>query len=140
MLIRAWVVSFHSQVDGLLQHSKGGDVIAIKGCGLDDVDVFVFEPVDDEHLAPFRERAAALKRVTSVPIILVGGIRSLQTAQNVVDSGDADLVSMCRPFIREPDLIARWQRGEQWLAECISCGRCHPQKGEPVGCAEELRL
>jgi len=61
---------------------------------------------DPEHL-PFRERTAALKRSIEVPVILVGGIRSLQTAENVVDSGDADLLSMSRPLIRQPDLIAR---------------------------------
>jgi 2,4-dienoyl-CoA reductase-like NADH-dependent reductase (Old Yellow Enzyme family) len=94
---------------------------------------------EPEHV-PFRERAAALKREVTVPVILVGGIRHLETAKNIVDSGDADLVSMCRPFIREPGLIARWQRGETWPATCISCHKCHPVKKEIVQCKEELRL
>lgn len=94
---------------------------------------------EPEHV-PFRERAAALKREVTVPIILVGGIRNLETAKNIIDSGDADLVSMCRPFIREPGLIARWQRGEDWPATCISCHKCHPVNKETVQCKEELRL
>jgi 2,4-dienoyl-CoA reductase-like NADH-dependent reductase (Old Yellow Enzyme family) len=83
---------------------------------------------------PFRERAAALKREIEIPVILVGGIRNLETAKNIVDSGDADLVSMCRPFIREPGLITRWLKGETSPSTCISCQRCHPVDEDMVRC------
>ena len=83
---------------------------------------------------PYRERAAAVKRVVTVPVMVVHGIRSLEMAKNIVDSGDADLISMSRPLIQEPDLIARWQRGETWPSKCISCLRCHSLNDEPVQC------
>jgi len=91
---------------------------------------------------PFRERAAAVKRAVAVPVMVVGGIRSLETVRSIVEGGDADLVSMCRPFIREPGLVARWQRGEGEPARCISCNRCMGivRKGEPLECGEERRL
>ncbi len=90
----------------------------------------------------FRERTAAVKRAVAVPVIMVSGIRSLEMAKSIVDSGDADLISMCRPFIREPDLVARWQRGEAESARCISCSKCMVLvgKGEPLECGEERRL
>ena len=91
---------------------------------------------EPEHV-PFRERAAALKQKVRVPVILVGGIRNLKTAKNIIDSGDADLVSMCRPFIRESGLVARWRKGEDWPATCISCHRCHPVNEDTVQCKEE---
>ena len=92
--------------------------------------------------AYFRERAAAVKRAVTVPVMLVGGIRSLEMAKSIVDSGDADLISMCRPFIREPSLVARWQRGEVGPAKCISCNKCFAivGEGEPLECGEERRL
>jgi 2,4-dienoyl-CoA reductase-like NADH-dependent reductase (Old Yellow Enzyme family) len=92
--------------------------------------------------AYYRERAAAVKRAVTVPVIVVGGIRSLSMTQDIVNSGDADLISMCRPFIRQPDLIARWQRGEATAAACISCNKCFPivRRGEPLECGEERRL
>jgi 2,4-dienoyl-CoA reductase-like NADH-dependent reductase (Old Yellow Enzyme family) len=95
----------------------------------------------DPERAYFRERAAAVKQAVTVPVIVVGGIRSLAMAQSIIDSGDADLISMSRPFIRQPDLIARWQRGEA-TAACISCNRCMGivRKGEPLECGEERRL
>ena len=89
--------------------------------------------------AYFRERTAAVKRALSVSIMMVGGIRNLELANDILDSGDADLISMCRPFIREPDLVARWQRGEVEPAKCISCSKCHTviRQGKPLECVEE---
>lgn len=113
--------------------TKGIDAIEVS-TGVAFEKVAPIRAKGDPESLPFRERASALKQAVNVPVILVGGIRSLQMAKNVIDSGDADLISMCRPFLREPDLIARWQRGEQWSAKCISCGRCRPRKSEPVRC------
>ena len=94
---------------------------------------------DEPERAYFRDRTAAVKRTIDVPVILVGGVRSLEMAQNIVDNGDADLISMCRPFIREPDLVARWERGDMSPAKCISCFKCAgiAIRGEPLECAEE---
>jgi len=93
--------------------------------------------------AYYRERAAAVKRMVTVPVILVGGIRSFEMAKDIVSSGDTDLISMCRPFIREPDLVARWQRGDTAPAKCISCNKCMARmaRGELLGpeCFEEHR-
>jgi 2,4-dienoyl-CoA reductase-like NADH-dependent reductase (Old Yellow Enzyme family) len=96
----------------------------------------------DPERTPYRERAARVKREVSVPVMLVNGIRTLETAKDIIESGDADIVSMCRPFIREPGLVARWRRGEQAPATCISCGHCLGivGRGEPLECNEERRL
>ncbi len=101
----------------------------------------VARPEDEEH--PYhREEGAAAKRAVDVPIMLVGGIRSLAMAEDILSSGDADMISMCRPLIREPDLIARWQRGDTAPAKCISCAKCLAAgvRGEPLQCEEERRL
>ena len=73
--------------------------------------------------AYFRDRAAAVKHAVAVPVMAVAGIRTTAIAQAIVDSGDADMVSMSRPFIREPDLIERWERDSK-EAKCLSCSRC----------------
>jgi len=94
-----------------------------------------------EH-AYYRDRATAVKKVVTIPVMAVGGIRSLEIAESIVSSEDADLISMCRPFIREPDLVARWQKGDTWPATCISCNKCFGvlAKGEPLECGEDRRL
>ena len=75
-------------------------------------------------------------------MIAVGGIRSLEMSEDILNSGDADLISMSRPFIREPNLIVRWQRGETKPATCLSCSRCFGilVRGEPLECGEDRRL
>jgi 2,4-dienoyl-CoA reductase-like NADH-dependent reductase (Old Yellow Enzyme family) len=96
----------------------------------------------ESEQAYFRERATAVKQTVTVSVIAVGGIRSLEMAQGIVDSGDADLIAMCRPFIREPNLVNRWQRGECEPARCISCNLCFGivRNGEPLECEQDRRI
>jgi 2,4-dienoyl-CoA reductase-like NADH-dependent reductase (Old Yellow Enzyme family) len=74
--------------------------------------------------AYFRSLARRAKAATSLPVILVGGLRSRATMDDVLASGDADLLSLCRPLIREPDLPNRLRSGDATAAACISGGRC----------------
>ena len=97
---------------------------------------------EDEERVYFREDSAEAKRAVDNPVMLVGGIRSLSMAEDILQRGDADMISMSRPLIREPDLIARWQRGDTAPAKCISCNKCFEfgARGEPLECGEEHRL
>jgi len=68
--------------------------------------------------------------------MLVGGIRTLAEAERLVAKGVADYVSLSRPLICEPDLVARWKRGDLRGARCISCNECFYRglRGEGVAC------
>ena len=66
-------------------------------------------------------RAAKLRRETGLPVILVGGIRSLEDMVAVLDEG-VDMVSLSRPLICEPDLIPKLRAGG--TAKCTGCNRC----------------
>jgi 2,4-dienoyl-CoA reductase-like NADH-dependent reductase (Old Yellow Enzyme family) len=90
----------------------------------------------------FRAGAAALKKVVAGPVAVVNGIRTFPTAADIIDSREADLVSLCRPFIREPHLIRRWLAGDTRPAACISCNKCFPNvdRGQLLACGEERRL
>ncbi len=79
--------------------------------------------------AYFRSQALALSRVLDIPVILVGGLRSLAVMEELVDSGVCHMVSLCRPLIREPDLINRFAAGETQRAACISCNKCYNPRG-----------
>jgi len=97
-------------------------------------------PEDPEN-AYFREESAAVKKVVKVPVAEVGGIRTISLANEIIQSGDADIISISRPFIREPDLLTRWKSGDTTPAKCISCNRCFEpvSKGQPLYCLEEAR-
>jgi 2,4-dienoyl-CoA reductase-like NADH-dependent reductase (Old Yellow Enzyme family) len=75
-------------------------------------------------------------------VLVTGGIFSLETAESVVSSGDADMVTMCRALLREPGLIKRWHSGDTRRATCISCNKCTTEllvKGQPLECFLDLK-
>ncbi len=96
----------------------------------------------EEERPQFRSESAQARRAVDIPVMLVGGIRSLGMAEDILAGGDADMISMARPLIREPDLIARWLRGDTAPAKCISCAKCLAgfRRGLPLECEEERRL
>jgi len=59
-----------------------------------------------------------------VPLMLVGGVRRLSQMEELVEGKYADLISMSRPFIREPFLVKRFREGTADEASCISCNKC----------------
>jgi len=83
-----------------------------------------------EKEAAFLPLVRTVRRKTSGMLGLVGGLRSLPVIEEAMQSCGAETVSLCRPLIREPDLIKRWKAGDTRPAECISCGRCiNPASG-----------
>jgi len=72
----------------------------------------------------YHDAAKLYKEKITIPLILVGGIRSFAVAKELIEKDQADYISLCRPLIREPDLIKRWQSGDVRGATCISCSQC----------------
>jgi len=109
----------------------GLDAVEISG-GLAETGTFniVGEISPGENEACFRSWAQAARAAAGLPIILVGGMRSLATMEDVLQSGDAQLISMCRPLICEPDLPNRLSSGDAEASACVSRNRCWPRKGE----------
>jgi 2,4-dienoyl-CoA reductase-like NADH-dependent reductase (Old Yellow Enzyme family) len=118
--------------EGGLQLAEGlATAMELEKAGIDTVEVSlgfgtairnVFN--QDVDQAYFRDLAAAVKQKVKVPVMAVGGIRSLATANAIVNCGESDMISMSRPFIRQPDLISKWKKDFSARAECISCGKC----------------
>ena len=82
--------------------------------------------------AYFKEEARAFKKEIGIPLILVGGIRSFETAELLVEDDTADYISMSRPLIREPGLVSRWKSGDHGKSECTSDNRCFRPGFAPV--------
>ncbi len=97
--------------------------------------------LSEEKEAYFQDAARAFKEKVRVPIILVGGVRSCQVAERLLNSGVADYFSMSRPLIREPGLVNRWKSGDLRKAHCISDNQCFEpaRAGEGMYCVTERR-
>ena len=90
----------------------------------------------------YRNAAKALKaQGFAIPLLLVGGVRSLGTAEELVASGTADMVALSRPLIREPGIVARWQSGDAAPSACVSDNLCFIplRNGEGLSCLTETR-
>jgi len=89
----------------------------------------------------YREAARVYKEKIGIPLLLVGGIRSYDEAEELVSGNFADYISLCRPLIREPNLIDRWRSGDTGRATCISCNLCFRPAftGKGIYCVTEER-
>jgi 2,4-dienoyl-CoA reductase-like NADH-dependent reductase (Old Yellow Enzyme family) len=89
--------------------------------------------------AYFKPQAEAIRAAApGVPLMLVGGVRSLETMEALLAAGTADYFSMSRPLIREPGLPKRWASGDRSRAACVSCSGCFApaRRGEGVRCVQ----
>jgi 2,4-dienoyl-CoA reductase-like NADH-dependent reductase (Old Yellow Enzyme family) len=133
-------MSFAEGLETCKQMEKAGvDSIEVSA----GVGIAITKPKDGEELQPvFRERAAAVKKAVNIPVAVVNGIRNVAVAEDIIQSGDADIISMSRPFIREPHLLLRWQKGDTAPATCISCSKCMPIaiKDAVLECGEDRRI
>ena len=86
--------------------------------------------------AYYRDAAERFKQRTRVPLILVGGIRSLDVAERLVVEGTADYIALSRPLICEPDLVSRWKSGDTAKSACVSDNGCFnpARNGEGLRC------
>ena len=80
-------------------------------------------PTPDKEVF-YREAAKAYKKEVSIPLILVGGIRSYEVAERLVRDGMTDYVSLSRPLICEPGLVKRWREGDRRKSECVYDNAC----------------
>ena len=82
-----------------------------------------------DHILPapipagrFFAYALTIKEKVRCPVLSVEGWRDPLRIAEALERIDA--VSLCRPFIREPALVARWRSGDLAPATCISCNKC----------------
>ena len=87
----------------------------------------------------YLEGAAKVKAAANLPVSAVGGIRKLDIIKRILSEGVADMISLSRPLIREPDLIHRWAKGDKAPARCISCNGCFAMmmKGKGLFCVQD---
>ncbi|MDE7153077.1 MAG: hypothetical protein K2O00_01365 [Muribaculaceae bacterium] len=79
--------------------------------------------------AYFGSFAMRLADKVSVPVILVGGMRSKKVMEAVLNNTKIELISLSRPLIRQPNLPQMLKEGKTDRADCISCNACYRTDG-----------
>ncbi|MDD5018242.1 MAG: NADH:flavin oxidoreductase, partial [Eubacteriales bacterium] len=71
-----------------------------------------------------------------IPVATVGGIVTIAQADEIIDSGSADICAMARALLCDPELIKKSYRGEPETARpCLRCFYCNGEYGGHITCA-----
>ncbi len=96
---------------------------------------------------PFTENynlqdALRIRTEAGVPVLAVGGIRSLDSMLSMVGEMGIDAVSLCRPLICEPDLPNRILDGHFTRSQCTNCNLCaiYCDSRQPLRCHRQKRI
>ncbi len=75
---------------------------------------------------------------TSIPIITSNRINTPEVAEDLISSGCADMVSLARPFLADPNFVAKAAAGKAAeIAPCIACNQAcldHTFSGKISSC------
>jgi len=80
--------------------------------------------------------ALAVREATRLPVIPVGGIRTLSEMRELVTGLGFAAVGLSRPLVCEPDLPRKLAAGTVQASQCSQCNLCtvHADGGEPLRC------
>ena len=77
----------------------------------------------------YADYAAKIADEVNTPVILVGNNRDPLALEQILNETKISFFSMARPFLREPDLAARWEHDDLTPSKCIGCGKCYSPQG-----------
>lgn len=93
--------------------------------------------------AAFAGVTGRLRKEVSIPLITSNRINMPDVAEAVLARGDADLVSMARPMLADPQLVNKAHQGrEDEINTCIACNQAcldHTFTGQTVSCLVNAR-
>ena len=114
---------------------EGADALHISACNV--VTGYLNQPPYYVKEGVFAHLAAAVKSAVDIPVITVGRIRNPAMADQIIREGKADLVSMGRALLADPDLPRKAKEGKfDEIIPCISCNKCiQTQRKDSIRCS-----
>jgi 2,4-dienoyl-CoA reductase-like NADH-dependent reductase (Old Yellow Enzyme family) len=82
--------------------------------------IFRDHPFEEAYFLPMARR---FREALELPLILLGGINTLDTVRRAMAEG-FEFVAMGRALLREPDLVDRMRAGTATAGSCIHCNKC----------------
>lgn len=82
--------------------------------------------------------AEAIKKAVSIPVIASGSITSPEIAEDILEKGKADFVSLARPLAADPYFVRKVEEGRpEDIRPCIRCCDCNGRATlwKSIGCS-----
>lgn len=123
---------------------SGVDLINASACTLETI--YMSTPPPNMEFGWNAHRAKVVKDALdgAAPLSIVGRVHTRAIAERILNSGQADMVTIGRALIADPDLINKWQKNlEKDVIRCLSCneGCIWPMaQRQPVKCAINPRV
>mgnify|MGYP002559589867 CR=1 FL=1 len=97
-------------------------------------------PLVTQHVpeAAFAQLSQQVKQITKLPVTASYRINSIERCAQIIDDGWADMVTMARQFIADPETAIKGEEGHsERVRRCIACCRCLDNifLGKPVQCS-----
>ena len=93
--------------------------------------------------AAFAWATRRLKEAVRIPVVASNRINAPEVAEEILARGDADMVSLARAMLADPEFAAKAKRGDRaGINICIACNQAcldHYFIGEPVSCVVNPR-
>lgn len=112
---------------------------------------WIFDPVYVKYMMPGYPqelclnipRTAIVHEQLDIPVTCVGNIPNIETAEQILAEGKADIVAFARNILADMDLVNKAYRGEEdTIRPCLRCIECasRPAVGGGVRCSVNPQL
>ncbi len=133
---REFIVIFRIAAMDMLEGGLAWDEIVSLGKAIEAVGTSIISTHFCWHEAPvptiatmvpraaFASVTGRLRKELKIPLITSNRINMPSVAEDVLARGDADLISMARPMLADPDLVLKAMHGrEDEINTCIACNQ-----------------
>ncbi|WP_372762812.1 FAD-dependent oxidoreductase [Pseudoalteromonas sp.] len=131
-----FLIIFRLSVMDLIPNGSTPDEVTRQAIALEKAGVDIFNTGIGWHEArvptiasmvppgAFKEASKRLKDVISAPVIAVNRINTPAIANEILTAGDADLISMARPLLADPEFFNKYNAQQtQHINICIGCNQ-----------------
>ncbi|MFM7769650.1 MAG: 2,4-dienoyl-CoA reductase FMN-binding domain-containing protein, partial [Bacteroidota bacterium] len=145
-----FMIIFRISVADLVENGSSKDEISMLAKALEKEGVHLFNTGIGWHEAriptismrvprgAYTWAASWLKKQVSIPVSATNRINTPELANEIIQKGHADLVSLARPFLADPHFVRKAAEGlSNRINTCIACNQaCLDQifTGEPASC------
>jgi 2,4-dienoyl-CoA reductase (NADPH2) len=145
-----FLIQYRISLLDLVEHGQSWDEVVTVAKALEEAGVDIFNTGIGWHEArvptiitqvppgAWRSATARLKPEVNVPVCASNRINTPELGEEILSAGDADLISMARPFLADPEFVnkAAAGRGDE-INTCIACNQAcldHVFANEKASC------